>query len=296
MNKFLNKIFICTTAFVVMATSTGYARTNNQLETKNNSQITDYLKSSNYNYFKSDARVQNIINKISKKAKKVSVNELYYKIEQNKDGKVESKPYTKQEYLNETKKGSEKITPQIISPGHSRSEDYGWLKLELEVSDFGNNQCSIGAFYRWEKQPLYQAEDLFAIGHDSNILFDTANSFFIALSPYDDISGYHQEVERVTGTDPNKCKSDPLGVAFKFLCISTSSFSQGDIDYPFGMAYVDGTLTNNVGANISISYTHRTLATDYNIQDAINFLTSGSISIKVKNVDETKGFGDELTL
>lgn len=255
------------------------------------------LEESYLNKFSSEPKVQEVINKVEENGSKIQTTEYYCKVQKNSDGSIDKKMYTENEYIEELAKENFK---NAVVPGGIQimnvpiDQNFGWIKLRLECYSQGGKDFMAAGFYNWLKLPGFSMKDVLAIGHDSSSTFDVQSAFAVFISPYSDINGSHQDtVVKHWGTASGSEKtSSTTGVAFKFNLISSTTYDPNDIEYPFGMMYVNGTVNGGEGSNLQVSYGHAQLSFDYNITDAVEFLANGGIKFKIKGFTDTVTVGD----
>lgn len=93
-------------------------------------------------------------------------------------------------------------------------------------------------------------------------------------------------------SNTDHCNTDVHGVGFKFklqtVADSTPAYYQGLID-------VKGSVLGSSG-NLQLSYGHSQFKSDYDINDAINFLSSGKIEFKIWGSKDIATFGDRVVV
>lgn len=154
-----------------------------EAKTVHNSEIIQDLKSTN------DNELLELINTIETQGKASKSEEFYLKIEnqyddKNKGEKTKITKYTKEKYLSEI---SEKQTRAVEEYSAVKSVTINpiqtsWIKFYYEISDLSSVKkglINVRIAFRWLTIPIFQFEDIFAVGTGSECKYDSATLKFI---------------------------------------------------------------------------------------------------------------------
>lgn len=258
--------------------------------------ISEGIAKSQLNNFKNDPKSVEALKELEKNAVSYNSSQAYIRVIQDGCGnvKVDPKKYTEEEY--ELLEGQDKLLKLYDNKKITRSfpnkSENSWIRINLDGYEKSNGEYEFYLFYDWKKRPLCYFSDVLALGHDSNIYFNnsTARSHHESIS----IDLFEQEkayVKDYKSSQSSHCKTSVNGIAFKFKIDKVSDVNKS---MHRGYMTVKGRFTNSTtkAGNMEISYAHTQLAFDYNIQDAIEFLTSGNIKLKVKGYQDVISYSD----
>lgn len=297
MNKFklTSALIICATILFnsVMVSATPVKDDNYKMElTKSNfkTNISEGIAKSQLNNFKNDPKSVETLKELEKNAVSYSSREAYMRITEDESGniKVDPKKYTEEEYKLSERQNKHKRVKRSFPAKTENS----WLKLKMDAFKSRNGEYDFFVFYEWKKRPLIYFDDILALGHDSNIYFNnsTARSHHESTS----VGLFETQeyfVKDYSSSQRSNCKTSVNGVAFKFR-----NSKVPDVNPAINQGYltVKGGFTNSatVSGNMEISYAHAQLGLNYGIQDAIEFLSSGSIKLKAKITSDVLSYAD----
>lgn len=203
---------------------------------------------------------------------------------------------------------------RFIQDSISRSQENpieksnSWLKLRLEAYTSDHENYNLVGGYTWLKDPVCTFSDVFALGHDATSTFNTSKSRSYHQSPWHGPTTtggpmvYQDKDSMFNGNDGTHCKSDVSGVAYKFDLQASWCYhpysndpEYGASHHPFGLIWCDCTLTSpSAGGNVQLSYVHQEVSFPYNIQDAVNFLTTGKVDAKIIGAQDEFTVGDRI--
>lgn len=253
------------------------------------------LKDSRLSLYSNLPEVQNKIEDLEENATSGTVSEAYVKIGKDFNGREFQEVFTEEEYIQQE---SLKMRNLPIE------QEFGWIKLRLEAyQKSGTKDITVAGFYEWLTLPVFSGNDTFAIGHDATVTFNNQSCFGTFISPgYDSVREENiiENVQRVDKSDGDRFLSDVSGVAYKFKLGDSQGINDPTDKFPSplydnGMMYVEGTILNESG-NLQLSYGHSQLALDYNISDAVQFISTGSIDFKIKGFQDLVKIGDRFVL
>lgn len=218
------------------------------------------------------------------------LSESYIKFTKDANGELhmDSRQYSKNEYetLN-------KIKPRTF-PQDSTVEN-SWMRLIIEINKLSTGRYRFYLFYDWKTRPFFTANDMIAIGYDSNLTFDrtTASSVHeqIIINPSTYEETYSVDMYDYNSSD--NYKGETHGIAFKFNLPSSPDLWP---TYYHGFLTAEGGFSNtqHISANMTISYSHQQLGFNYDLDDVIEFLSTGDINVKIALFDDVFQVSDEF--
>lgn len=296
--KSLTSLFIGGLLFFNALSSTVLAKedttsvdlTSNSIGTLNisalNYDISDGLSKSKLNNFKDEESVKALERLKSELTGYKETNIYVRSIKDTNTGEITTDPnyYTLDQMNN---------IEMIQAKNFPISKENSWMRLTMDVYKTSNGQYEFYLFYDWKTKPFFTMDDMIAIGHDSNLSFDTstARSFHEQVIINPSTGNSSESNVSLDSSNSSKCKSSINGVGFKFNLPSSPDTWPA---YYQGYMTVKGQFTNpNItSGSMEICYSHQQLSFSYNIQDALDFLTSGSVKIKLTGSHDEFKYGD----
>jgi len=156
-----------------------------QVEAKTvyNSEIIQDLKRTN------DNELLELINTIETQGKISKSEEIYLKIENQYDDKNKRKKpkitkYSKEKYLSEIREEQTRAVEKysVVESVTTNPIQTSWIKIYYEISDLSSvkkDLINVRVAFRWLTIPVFQFEDVFAVGTDSGFAFDPATLKFV---------------------------------------------------------------------------------------------------------------------
>lgn len=268
-------------------------------EEENTDESIDMSQSILYQYNTDDPTIKSEIEFLKTNAISLTSQKYYKKLE-SKDSIKNSKIYTYSEYIKEIRK--EKISENqtinesngsiaySIIPGTDYTKSNSWMELTVESYKLVGDQYKIYLHYRWLTRPIWQQDDTIAIGYDSNLTCDTTSVYgYHVQEPI--LSPYSRSVV-INRYSDNSVKTDIHGIASQFNIAIPNNIAYSLYGYIVGNFRFSN--TNHISANMEFFYGHQQLSFDYNIQDAIDFATSGDVTLNIIGDQDEFKFADEF--
>lgn len=284
MKKLLSSIMVL--AIVLSCTNTiNVSATNNQMVTEN--EIINWLPS----YINlDDPDIQQEIQFIKENAVDLSSKKVYYEIvSDKKTGEtLEKNLRTEEDYKNFKQKDS--MILYSFKPDKSYTRSNSWIELEFKSVTLSSGKYRLYVYYDWKTKPFFTLNDVLALGHDSNMSFNTS-SFYSKHYQY--IYSNRTQNDSYTYDDTDNVYSTTSGVSVKFDLPSSPDTSPTDYN---GYLRVDAEFTNpNItSGNLHCLYGHSQLSISFDLRDAISFATSGVPSFSITGAQDEFTFGDQF--
>lgn len=171
--------------------------------------------------------------------------------EDEETGKSITIVYTEEEYLNNSRENSSTYSLGI---GNNDSVSNDWMKFTLEVVKKTNSQYTFTLHYDWLTPPNLKFTDVIALGHDSNLTFDTQS-----IKSYHKHYGYNSNSSSFSynynNNFPDNINAKDYFVGIKFKLDTSTLYG---MDKYCGYIKVDGRFsnTNTVSGTLSFLYGH----------------------------------------
>lgn len=175
-------------------------------------------------------------------AKCISKKSTYLKISHDKSlNKNFIEEFTEREYLNDIKRN--KVKHSCRNSAIATDEDnFGWIKLNLQVYNDDNDSYSTFGFFEWMKKPVFRLNEIVSLSHGSGVVFDyTKSKFELHQGGSHSYSKYKDK----------NYKSDIGGIAFTYDDEYTA-MPEGN---PYGLIKVVSKCTTRYG-EIKFTYAH----------------------------------------
>lgn len=267
---------------VLLMTSTPILTNADTLETNNYTSpvvsIEDALPTSELNKYSDDEEPLRALNYLKDNAVSSTTTEYYVRSITDSNGNtiVDPKKYTETEY------NAIEIKNSLRDFNNNQYYENSWMKLKLEAYKLSNGDYDFYMFYNWKNRPFLTFNDVIGFSYPSTLSCDTTSAMSYhrqtIVNPTTLATSYTTEVHK--SNESSNFKSSMNGVSFKFDLPSAPDTWPA---YYEGYLNVHGDFTNpsNTSSTIELSYIHQQISLPYDIQDAVEFLTTGSIKVKI---------------
>lgn len=115
--------------------------------------------------------------------------------------------------------GGDLVQPMTIVPEGEEvrttiSTTDGYMEYYVEAYNCGNGKFIIGARYEWLKSPINRKKDVFALGHDDNVMRDDGFAIYsVYKADYGIVSGSNYYTDTHVSETPSLIREDDGGVA-----------------------------------------------------------------------------------
>ena len=240
--------------------------------------IEEALASSELNKFADDEAPSNSLNYLKDNAVSSTITEYYLRSTTDSDGNtvVDPKKYTEEEY-NEIK-----VQKMPRDFNNDRFYENSWVRLKLEAYKLSNGDYDFYMFYNWKTKPMLTFSDVIGLSYPSTLACDTTSAFSYhrqtLINPTTQAVSYSSKTHKFG--ESSYFKSSLNGVSFKFDLPSSPdtwpTYYEGYLNVHGGF-----TTPSTTASTIELSYIHQQISLPYNIQDAVEFLATGKIQVKI---------------
>ncbi|MBU3134629.1 hypothetical protein KPL40_19700 [Clostridium gasigenes] len=265
-----------------------------------NIDVKDFIEKSELNKYIDDEKSVESLKELSKNAVSATSSEYYVRYVADEDNNVamDPKKYTEEEY-NEFKNTEEAVNELTNITGYSLNttpeRSNSWIHLRFESYKAPDGQYDFYIFYDWKNKPMWTGKDVISLGYTSNITVDTTSvrSHHTQLMNNPITSEPYYSSQDYNYLNNSNCKTDLNGIAFKFDLPSSPDTWPAFYN---GYMTAKGRFSNtqHTSATMEMAYTHQQIGFAYNIQDAINFLTTGKVEIKMVSTYDVFRAADEF--
>lgn len=245
--------------------------------------IEEALETSELNKFEDDVPTR-ALESLKENAVSATKTEYYLRSITDANGNTinDPKKYTEEEY---------NLINKIETRDFNNNTFYenSWIKLKMESYKLVSGDYDFYMFYDWKTKPLLTFHDIIGFSYPSTLSCNTKSAMSYhrqtIVNPSTLVSTTSSKTH--TADESDYYKSSLNGVSFKFdLPAAPDTWPA----YYQGYLNVKGGFTSNVitSSTIELLYAHQQISFPYTIEDAVNFLTTGNIAIKIT------GFQDEF--
>lgn len=252
--------------------------------------IEEALNSSELNKFTNDEESLKALNSLKEDAVSSTQTEYYLRSITDSEGITiaDPKQYTEEEY------NAQHLLDKYDFDNNKFYEN-SWIKLKLETYKLANGDYNVYMFYNWKTKPMLMFHDVIGLSYHSTFAVDASSARShhrqTIINPITQQATYSSTNH--TSSEPSYFKSNMNGLAFKFDLPSSPDTWPA---YYEGYLNVKGGFTGSgvTASTLEISYIHQQLSLPYNIQDAIDFLSTGKIQVKIAGGQDEFRFADRF--